>query len=116
MNGKYRLLNTGDIKSAKVGGSTDFYKAFQEAQKFIYNKNSFIKKRVLFLTDGISSSSQLGSIVSEMKNQKFSINIVGFGNSEKFEHLRIFASDNCFYTSTNFKDVETFCQNVFAAE
>ena len=39
-----------------------------------------------------------------------------FGNQNDFEHLRKFASQNCFFTSTNFKEVETFCKNVFAAE
>ena len=116
INGKYRLLNTGDIRSASVGGGTDFYRAFQLAKQYIYNKNSFTKKRILFLTDGCASSSQLGPICNEMVKENFTINIVGFGSNSRFEHLRQFSSPNCFFTSTNFKDVELFCQNIFAAD
>lgn len=116
VNGKYRLLKIEDIGLSKVGGNTNFYNAFQVAKNHIYNKNNFIRKRILFLTDGIADSSLLGPIVNEMKNQNFTLNIVGFGDSQKFEHLRKFASNNGFYTSTNFKDVEIFCQKVFAAE
>ena len=116
INGKYRLLKKEDIDLACVGGGTEFYRAFQEAEKYISNKNNFIRKRVLFLTDGEDDSSLLGPIVDKMKNENFIVNIVGFGNSLSFEHLRKFASNNCFYTSENFKEVEIFCQNVFAAE
>ena len=52
INGKYRLLNTGDINLAGVGRGTNFYCAFQEAKKYIYNKSNFSNKRILFLTDG----------------------------------------------------------------
>ena len=116
INGKYRLLNIKDINLAGVGGDTDFYNAFQEAKNYIYNKNNFPNKRILFLTDGIADSSKLKPICDEMIKEKFLINIVGFGDICYFEHLRKFASQNCFYTSTNFKEIETFCQNIFAAE
>ena len=33
-----------------------------------------------------------------------------------FEHLKKFASPNCFFTSNSFKEVENLCQNIFAAE
>ena len=115
-NGKYRLLSIEDITLANVGRKTNFYRAFIEAEKYIFNKNKFPNKRILFLTDGIASSSQLQSICDKMIKEQFIINIVGFGNQNDFEHLRKFASQNCFFTSTNFKEVETFCKNVFAAE
>ena len=116
INGKYRLLNIGDIFLAHVGTGTNFYNAFIEAKKYILNKSHFQNKRILFLTDGKDSSSSLQSICDEMIKENFLINIVGFGNNIRFEHLRKFASQNCFFTSTNFKEVETFCKNVFAAE
>ena len=125
----YRLLSLNDIKIANVGENTDFYKAFKEAEKFIYNKNGFSDKRILFLTDGISDSSNLQPICDNMVREKFQINIVGFDNSNinniyrrlikldsSFEHLKKFASPNCFFTSNSFKEVENLCQNIFAAE
>ena len=116
INGKYRLLNIEDISLAGVGGGTDFDNAFREAKKYIYNKNNFSNKRILFLTDGIASSSTLQPICNEMIKEKFLINIVGFGSYSRFDHLKKFASPNCFFTSTNFKDIESFCKNIFAAE
>ena len=116
INGKYRLLNIEDIGLAQVGGGTDFTIAFQEAKKYIYNKNNFTNKRILFLTDGISDTSMLRPICDEMIKEKYLINIVGFGEGHYFDNLRQFASQNCFFSSTNFKEVEVFCQNIFAAE
>ena len=130
---KYRLLSKNDIKTSKVGGGTDFLRAFKEAEKYIYNKNCFTKKRILFLTDGLCDSSQLQPICDKMIKENFEINIVGFENQnlysrifykysnpikeeKSFEHLRKFASKNCFYTSNNFKDIEQHCENIFAAE
>ena len=121
----YRLLSLNDIKIANVGTSTNFYNAFKEAEKYIYNKNVFTYKRILFLTDGISDSSKLQPICDLMFKENFQINIVGFDNNNNnrlienyssFEHLRKFASPNCFFTSNSFKEVETICQNIFAAE
>jgi len=117
VNGKYRLINMDDILDNYFSDrETDFYAAFKEAEKYISNKNKFINKRILFLTDGIASSSQLRPICNRMLNENFKINIVGFGNSSYFEDLRQFSSPNCFYTSTNFQEVETTCINIFAAE
>lgn len=101
INGKYRLLNINDIGLASVGGGTNFYIAFQEAVKYIHNKNKFSNKRILFLTDGKANSSRLQPFCDEMIKEKFVINIVGFGKESKFEHLRKFASQNCFFTSSN---------------
>lgn len=56
-----------------------------------------------------------------MIQENFQINIVGFNNnsgnnsSTTFEHLRKFASPNCFFTPNNFKEVEEICKNIFAA-
>ena len=123
VNGKYRLLDLIDIENAKVGGGTDFYRAFQEAEKYIYNRNNFQKKRILFLTDGEASSSQLQPICDKMINENFQINIIGFNNNNNnksstttFEHLRKFASPKCFFTSDNFEEIEEICINIFAAE
>ena len=138
IDGKYRLLYLNDINKANVGTGTNFNFAFQEAKKYIYNKQKFNIKRILFLTDGKSDSSKLQIISDEMKNENFQINIVGFennnnpifnfirmkkiktlqpGHSESsFEHLRKFASPNCFFTSKNFKDIENICKNIFAAD
>ena len=127
LNGKYnRLLNKKDIDMAEVGTQTDFYKSFKEAEKYIKNKNNFNKKRILFLTDGEADSSELNPICENIKKENFQINIVGFENpynfrlnndeSSSFEHLRKFATKNCFYTSKNFNDIEIHCQNIFAAE
>ena len=149
INREYRLLNREDITSSKVSIGTDFVLAFREAEKYIYNKNNFTNKRILFLTDGLNEiidDSQLQPITERIKKENFKINIVGFENSRKssyyfdnydylenidfedyfsnenvkketsFEHLRKFASENCFFTSTNFKEVEEFCKKVFAAE
>ena len=131
--GNYRLLKIEDIDNARVGSQTNFYNAFKEAEKFIKNKNEFIHKRILFLTDGIADSSQLQDICDKMVQEKFQINIVGFENKHNesfqfiklyssknkgstFEHLRKFASPNCFYTSESFEDIKKICQNIFAAE
>lgn len=134
--GKYRLLDLNDIDKAIVGNNTNFYNAFKEAEKFIKNKNSFMKKRILFLTDGISDSFRLQEICNNMTKENFQINIVGFENGKfshspflsftkkitlkkgesSFEHLKQFASPNCFYTSESFEEVEVICQNIFAAE
>ncbi len=134
VNGKYRLLSINDIKLSNVGGKTNFYLAFKEAEKYIYNKFQFSKKRILFLTDGLCDSSEIRPICDNMKRRKFIINIVGFENyhyyklfrllgnrknkeeESSFEHLRKYASENCFFTSENFNDVTEFCQKVFAAE
>ena len=48
INGEYRLLNKDDIISSKVSIGTDFVLAFQEAEKYIYNKNDFEKKGFYF--------------------------------------------------------------------
>ena len=116
INGKYRLLNVEDINLARVLGGTNFYNAFSEARKYIHNKNNFTNKRILFLTDGHADTSRLQSFCNEMINEKFIINIVGFGSGHYFENLKQFASPNCFFSSTNFKEVEIFCQNAFAAD
>ena len=116
IDGKYRLLTEEDIKLSKVGGGTDFLKAFQEAEKYIKDKSSFSTKRILFLTDGKSDSSQLKPICDKMIDENFNLNIVGFGSKSYFEHLREFASENRFFTSSNFHEVEVICQNIFAAE
>ena len=116
VNGKYRLLDVGDIGRANVGGGTNFNLAFNEAANYISNKNKFQNKRVLFLTDGIADSSQLRPICDRMIQENFQINVVGFGSSNSFEHLRQFASPNCFFTSSNFKEVEEIIKNIFAAE
>ena len=133
VNGKYRLLNINDIKLSNVGVGTNFYLAFKEAEKYIYNKIHFSNKRILFLTDGLSDSSEISQICHRMKKNKFIINIIGFDNYQNnifrffrqmknkeeessFEHLRKYASENCFFTSKNFNDVVEFCQKVFAAE
>ena len=80
------------------------------------------------MTDGLDDSSKLEPICNKMKREGFIINIVGFDNdnffffmrnkSEKssFEHLRKFASENCFFTSKNINEVQELCQNIFAAE
>ena len=60
-----------------------------------------------------------------MKKERFIINIVGFENynsslevndiiQEKtsFEHLRKFASENCFFTSKNFKPKSNLIKNI----
>lgn len=120
ISGQYkRQLNIKDIKDANVGEKTNFYQAFKEAELYIKDKNKFMNKRILFLTDGkdnADNSSRLREICDKMIKQNFQINIVGFGESSKFKVLRQFSSPNCFYTSQNFKDVETICQNIFAAE
>ena len=121
INGKYRILELNDISKAKVGGGTNFYLAFKEAEKFIYNKNEFTHKRILFLTDGEASSSQLRPICDKMTHNNFQINIVGYDSSyngsQSFQHLSEFASSpNCFHTAKIFKDVETICINAFAAD
>ena len=116
VNGRYGLLDLSDIEKADVGGGTNFNTAFEVAEKYIKNKSKFPKKRILFLTDGISSSSQLQSICNRMIQENLQINIVGFGY-EIFEHLRQFASSpECFKTSNNFEDVKEFSINVFVAE
>ena len=129
INGKYRLLDMNEIELSHVGLHTNFLAAFKEAEKFIYNKNNFKNKRILFLTDGKDDSSQLEPICNKMKKERFIINIVGFENynsslevndiiqeKSSFEHLRKFASENCFFTSKNFKEVKELCQNIFSAE
>ena len=120
INGEYKLLKKEEIHSSKVGGRTNFENAFTEAQNYIdKNKSNFSEfpnKRILFLTDGKPSTENLQLICNEIAKENFQLNIVGFGSSSSFEDLRKFTSENCFFTSENFKDVETFCQNVFAAE
>ena len=117
INGKYRLLDLSDIGKANVNAGTNFYNAFIEAEKYIYNKENFMNKRILFLTDGEASSSQLRPICNKMIQQKFQINIVGFGESSWFEDLKQFASPpKCFYTSQNFEEVATICKKISAAE
>ena len=105
-----------DIKNAGVGGGTNFYNAFKEAEKYIENKKNFQNKRILFLTDGIADSSQLQPICDKMFEQNFQINIVGFGNSYKFQKLSKLATPGCFFTSNNFKEIEIKCKEIFAAE
>ena len=125
----YRLLEVNDIIQANINRKdTNFYIAFKEAEKYIFHRNNFSNKRILFLTDGISDTSKLQPIYEKMVREGFQINIVGFENKEylnnyynininsSFEHLKRFASQNCFFTSKNFKEVEIICQNIFAAE
>ena len=117
INGKYRLLNhENDISSASVGSGTNFYLAFKEAEKYIYDKNTFKNKRILFLTDGRADSFKLQSICDKMINENFQISIVGFGNSSKFIELEKFATKDHFFTSNNFKEIEIKCKEIFAAE
>ena len=128
INGKYRLLNVQEIETANVGIYTDFYNAFKEAKKYINHKDKFTRQRILFLTDGIADSSKLQPICNKMTEENFQINIVGFENKDEenlgknlsvgssFEHLKKFASPNCFFTSENFAEVEIICKNIFAAE
>ena len=133
VDGKLNLLNLSETKNENkeiFGSKTNFYNAFKEAEKYIFNKNKFMKKRILFLTDGKSETTNLKPICNKMINEGFQINIVGFDNPKEsnekksdnksnvssFEHLRKFASPNCFYTSQNFEEIEIICQNIFAAE
>ena len=105
-----------DIKNAAVGGCTNFYYAFLEAEKYIKDKTKFMNKRILFLTDGEDDSSQLQPICDRMIKENFQINIVGFGNGARFKVLEKFASPGCFKTSENFEEIEVICQSIFAAE
>ena len=114
INGQYRLLDLSDKDKAGVGSGTNFYKAFTEAEKYIKNKDNFVKKRILFLTDGYSDISQLKPICNRMIQENFQINIVGFGSG--FDRLKQFASEGCFYTSKNFEEIESICQKIFASE
>ena len=117
VTGKYRLLDVvNDIKNAAVGGWTNFYYAFLEAEKYIKDKTKFMNKRILFLTDGEDDSSQLQPICDRMIKENFQINIVGFGNGARFKVLEKFASPGCFKTSENFEEIEVICQSIFAAE
>ena len=85
-----------------------------------------MKKRILFLTDGISDSSKLRPICNRMIEENFQINIIGFENNKNyfgkktsvssFQHLKEFASKNCFFTFNNFKEVEIKITDIFAAE
>lgn len=59
INGKYKPLNINDIYDAKAGRLTSFYNSFKEAEKYINNKNKFMNKRILILTDRIDNSSRL---------------------------------------------------------
>ena len=134
INGKYRILDIKEIKTSEVGGGTDFLAAFEEAEKYIYNKDNFTNKRILFLTDGVSNSSGLLPICKRMEKENFKINIIGFENQQpfifsryfdtsknnespisSFEHLREFASKDCFFTSKDFKEVKEYCQQILAS-
>ena len=121
ITGKFRLLNLEkDIYCAGLPDGTNFFNAFSKAKEFIYNKKYFDYKRILFLTDGKDFNSKLKTICDEMIKENFQINIIGFKNAGKdminFEHLKEFASENCFFTSNNFKEIEIICKNIFAAE
>ena len=143
INGKYRLLEYDKdiINLPGIFGGTNFFKAFTEAEKYICNKKKFLKKRILFLTDGKSDSSKLKPISDRMVKESFQINIIGFENNydyfgenksassfeknkktkkktsvSSFEHLREFASENCFFTSNNFKEIEIIIKDIYAAE
>ena len=57
INGKFRLLDRNEIVLSNPGIRTNFLAVFKEAEKFIYHKNNFKSKRILFLTDGKDDSS-----------------------------------------------------------
>ena len=127
IKGKYRLLDYDKdiIELPGIASDTNFFEAFTEAEKYIYNKNTFMKKMILFLTDGISDSSKLGPICDKMIKENFQINIIGFENNRKsfgkkntssFKHLEQFASKNCFFTSDDFKEIEMKITEICAAE
>ena len=121
IEGKLRLIDPEkDVNPTKIPDGTNFFNAFNEAKKYIYDKDNYSYKRILFLTDGKDKNSQIQPIVKEMIKEKFQINIIGFQSDEKesinFEHLKQYASKNCFYTSKTFNEVEKICKFIFAAE
>ena len=127
INGTYRLLEYDKdiIELHNIASGTNFFKAFTEAEKYIYNRKNFMKKRILFLTDGISDSDKLRPICDRMIKENFQINIIGFDNRNysdnktnvsSFQHLKEFASENCFFTCNNFKEVEIKINDICAAE
>ena len=94
INGKYRLLEYDKdiIDLPAIGRATNFFKAFTEAEKYIYNQNRFENDEDYF-GNKISNS-----IFKSLHGNKTSIS--------SFEHLKEFASENCFFTCNNFKEVE----------
>ena len=114
INKYYRTLNENDIEDSNVGGGTNFYKGFNEASNFLEYGRKFESRRVLFLTDGEDDEySKIRSICDRMKQLKYKINIIGFGDGSLFQNLREFASEGCFNTRDLFEQVKEVCIKAF---
>ena len=114
---KYRKLKFEEISEAKVGGGTSFIEGFEEAKKYIEYGKKFDLKRVLFLTDGEDSGyEKIGDICQNMKDSGYKLYIIGFRNSNFLKNLENYASEGCFYSKDEFKDVKEICINAFAAD
>ena len=106
---KYHFLKIDDIRNASVGGGTNFLSAFDKASEFIEQGKNFDEKRVLFLTDGDDSGySAIKGICENMKNNDYKLHIIGFKNRGTIESMRSYASENCFVTKNDFKEVEEY--------
>ena len=117
INKKYRKLTFEEISKANVGGGTSFIEGFEEAKKYIEYGKKFDLKRVLFLTDGEDNDyEKIGDICQNMKDSGYKLNIIGFRNSNFLKNLENYASEGCFYSKDEFKDIKEICINAFAAD
>ena len=109
-------LNINELTHNNLGGGTNFLSGFEEATKYIYPKEEFISKRVIFLTDGMDSNfMDVENICKEMRYNNFKLIFLGFdkGSNNGFKNLEKLPHD---YMSVNksFKEIEDIIYKQFA--
>ena len=76
-------VTLNDIHKANVGGGTNFYNAFDEAQKYLDIGEKFTSRKVLFLTDG-QDTSDITDLCKNIKECGFKISFFGLRNTYNF--------------------------------
>ena len=99
-------LELNDIYNANVGGGTNFYNAFNKAQKYLNIDEKFTSRKVLFLTDG-QDTSDITDLCKNIKECGFKISFFGLGNTYKFNNLEKF-KPNYLLISNNFEKIKHY--------
>ena len=109
-NGKFiniKDLELNDIYNANVGGGTNFYNAFNKAQKYLNIDEKFTSRKVLFLTDGEDNISDITDLCKKIKDCGFKISFFGLGNTYMFNNLEKY-KPNYLLISNNFEKIKHY--------
>ena len=100
-------LKLTDIYNSISQGGTNFKNAFEKAKEFIKIDEKFTSRKVLFLTDGQDSYSDITSLCEDFKNCGFKIYFIGLGNTYSFNNLDKFPH-NYKIISNDFEEIKQY--------